>query len=150
MNRHLVAMFLFWSIGTPCVKADVPALPMRQLPWGAVDVVAPQDEWWSEIEAGWFGGLMGGTLGIAGGILGTLAGLGRARSLVLTASLAFACFGATALLAGIAAVTGGQPYHVYFPLLLGGAVMAFVFGINYPAMKRRYDGITARQHYASD
>jgi hypothetical protein len=54
------------------------------------------------------------------------------------------------LLAGLVALMLGQPYGVYYPLLLGGIITAAVCGGNYPVLRRRYDQIELRKMSAMD
>ena len=51
---------------------------------------------------------------------------------------------------GVGALLSGQPYHVYYvPLMIGG-IMATVFGINYPIIKRRNEQMELQQMRAMD
>lgn len=98
--------------------------------------------WWTELTGtyiGAFGGAGLGTLGgIYGAVAGTLAQRGRARRVVLGVHVAILATGLVALAAGIVAVSMGQPYHVFYPLLLIGVVISAVMGSLWPAMRRRY------------
>jgi hypothetical protein len=89
-------------------------------------------EWWTSQEAGLIGGIGGSAIGVFGGILGATIGLlaprGIARPLVLGAQIAMAALGVVLLGAGVYAAATGQPYHVYYPLLLGGLLAAGLMG----------------------
>jgi hypothetical protein len=115
----------------------VPGLAFAQPP--NANANAHVQEWWSEQDAGWLGGLVGGTVGIFGAVFGVTAGLGKARSFVLALALVLCGFGVLLLAFGFIAVATGQPYHVYFLFFVIGGVLAFVMGLNYPLLKRRYD-----------
>lgn len=132
MNRLLLGLSIV-MISASIAFAD--ALPPPRNFVGA----SADEPWWSETGSGWVGGILGSTVGIIGGILGTLAGLGTAKRVVVYGAIAMICFGVILLLAGIAAVVSGQPYHVYFPLLLTGSISALVFGLNLPTIRRRYE-----------
>ncbi|MCI0378792.1 MAG: hypothetical protein L0215_14385 [Gemmataceae bacterium] len=106
--------------------------------------------WWSERSAGWLGGLGGGFIGILGGTIGVLAGFGKARRLVIGLCIFCIAIGATAVLVGVVAVLVGQPWHVYYPLLLGGGIAATVCGFNLPALMRRYQQMELRRMTAMD
>src|SRR6516225_390510 len=148
MIRQLVAALLLTVISANHLMADGP--PRRELPWGEVRIVDPDQEWWSETQAGWLGGLVGGSVGILGAVYGIAAGLGLFRRFILVFTLVMTCLGITLLLAGIGAVVTGQPYHVYFlPLLIGG-IVAMVFGINYPMLKRRNEQLELQRMSALD
>ena len=95
-------------------------------------------EWWSEQDAGWIGGAIGGAIGLIGATFGILAGLGRARQFVMVLAYATIAFGILSLAVGMMALSRGQPYHVYYPLLLIGGIVTLVFGINLPFVASRY------------
>ena len=125
MNRHLGAILLL------LISANIAR---------AQDLM-PADHanaWWSATEAAWIGGGIGGAIGLIGAAFGILAGFGLARRLVIGLAVGMIASGLVTLLAGIGAVTTGQPYHVYYPLLLIGGITTFVFGLNLPFVFRRY------------
>ena len=107
------------------------------------------DPWWTSAGASLVGGLGGGAVGLLGGLLGTLMGTlgpkGKARGFVLGLHLALVVFGALVLAAGIVAVVGGQPYGVYFPLLMLGGIMACVFGGLLPVTRGVYQQAEGRR-----
>ncbi len=98
--------------------------------------------WWSEAVGTYIGAYGGAGLGVLCGTYGALAGVlaqqGKARGAVLGFHAVMVVAGVLALLGGIVAVIAGQPYHVFFPLLLLGLVTSTVMGGLYPAMKTRY------------
>jgi hypothetical protein len=106
--------------------------------------------WWRPEAGGWVGGLGGSALGILGAIVGTLAGVGVARQLCLGLAVTAITFSAACLVAGIVAASTGQPYHVYYPLLLLGGIGVVVFGANLPAIRKRFDAIELRRMTALD
>jgi hypothetical protein len=114
------------------------------------DPLKPAGAWWSDRQGGMLGGLAGGTLGVLGALVGILAGTGRARRLVLGLLELMIVICAAALLLGLTALTLGQPYAVYYPLLLLG-----VIGVAVPAglrssLKKRYEQLELRRMSAFD
>ena len=94
-------------------------------------------QWWSARAAGLVGGLLGSAMGILGALIGVLGGSGRNRRLVMTLLGVMTGAGALCLLGGIAALAAGQPYAVYYPLLLTGLI-ATVLSIGLrPVIRRR-------------
>jgi uncharacterized membrane-anchored protein len=53
--------------------------------------------------------------------------------------------GITCLIAGLVAVFAHQPYHVFYPLLLIGAILTFVMGGLLPMVLIRYRQAEARK-----
>jgi len=124
--------------------ADVPVPPKKKF----IDDAPPQ-AWWSEEEAGYLGGLVGGMAGLAGAAFGVVAGLGVARAWVRAACLVLIGAGILMLAMGFAAYASGQPWHVYFlPFVIGG-VLTVVMGVNYPVLKRRFDQLDAQEFAGS-
>jgi len=106
--------------------------------------------WWDDRTAGLIGAVAGSVIGLLGAIIGSLAGAGRGRGFVFAALRTWAIVGALALVAGLVAVTRQQPYDVYYPLLLIGA-MSTAFGLWMPvSLKRRYEATELRKMRAAD
>lgn len=99
-------------------------------------------EWWTVQTGTYIGALGGAGLGVLGGILGACAGMlapkGRGRGLVLGAMAALVAIGAVLLIASVAAVIGGQPHHVYYPLCLMGGLLTVIAGPLLPVVRMRY------------
>lgn len=95
--------------------------------------------WWDSRQAGWLGGILGSSLGILGALIGILASKGKARALVMALYRVMLVFGLFSLLAGLFAALRSQPYHVYYPLLLVGAISMIVMIANRGALRRRYE-----------
>jgi hypothetical protein len=100
------------------------------------------NHWWTAQQAGLIGGVAGSVVGIMGGLLGTIAGIyapqGKLKGLVygLTATIIGA--GGISLITGIVALLLGQPYFVYYPLLLIGSVCVISLGSLVPVIRLRY------------
>jgi hypothetical protein len=110
--------------------------------------------WWTEQEAGLIGGIAGSVLGILGGVLGTLAGLfaprGKHRLLVIGLGGFMIGTGVLLLIGGTLAAASGQPYSVYYPLLLVGFISTVVVGGVTPSIFQRYREADARRLEAEE
>lgn len=111
-------------------------------------------EWWTMQESGLVGAIVGGGLGggfgIFGGIGGALATKGRARKAVTAIYLTFTAIGILLALTGILAVAIGQPYHVWYPLLLCGGILSVLGAGLYPAILARYRAAERRKLDANE
>ncbi|MGE0488976.1 MAG: hypothetical protein AB7S38_07145 [Vulcanimicrobiota bacterium] len=93
--------------------------------------------------AGWWGGPTGGLVGAAvGSLLGLLGALVGWMAQRRQDSAAVICRAAGTLglllaLAGTGAAALGQPYHVYYPLLLCGGLAAVIFGLQAVNLQRQ-------------
>ncbi len=104
----------------------------------AGDASGAPGAWWSRARGGAIGGAIGGALGVLGGMMGVLCSLGRGRRLVLGTLAAMTAAGSAGTIAGLTALALGQPYEVWYPLLLPGALAA-VLGIALrPTAMRRF------------
>ncbi|HVS11046.1 MAG TPA: hypothetical protein VMS76_14345 [Planctomycetota bacterium] len=111
------------------------------------------EAWWSASSAGWIGAIGGGLgalVGVYGALAGTLAPRGKARALALGLHTSFLVVGGLALAAGLAALLLGQPYHVWYPLLLGGGIATAVLGGLLPVVRMRYVEAERRRLAASE
>ncbi len=98
--------------------------------------------WWTPETSNMIGAFGGAGVGILGGILGTAIGVlapkGIGRSVVLGMQMAVAGLGAGCLVTGIVAVVIGQPYTVWYPLVLIGFVATAVLGGLIPVTRNAY------------
>ena len=85
-----------------------------------------------------------------GGLIGLLAGKGKARNFVLATIKFFIALGILSLIAGVIAIVSGQPYAVWYPLLLPGFILTLVFSLNLPSIQRRYDELEIRRMTSID
>jgi hypothetical protein len=95
---------------------------------------------------GAIGGGVGGTLGgLLGAAAGYLAPRGKGRGFVLGAMGLFVALGVVQLVLGIIAVSTGQPYGIWYPMLLCGFIMSVVIGCLIPVVRSRYSQAERRR-----
>jgi hypothetical protein len=111
---------------------------------GAIALATP-GAWWSDETAGWIGGVAGSAVGLLGAALGTLTSLGRGRRFVLAGLLALGVAGLVLLAAGLVALALGQPYAVWYPLLLMGVLEPVLAFSLLPTARRRFDARPPRR-----
>lgn len=116
----------------------------------AQDALRVSDAWWGDRIGGIFGGIFGAVLGCLGGLIGTLAGCGRARTFVMSLMVAIVFIGSALIVAGTAALLVGQPYAVWFPMLLCGVIATLVFAPMWRTIHRRYEQRELEQISAVD
>ena len=112
------------------------------------------DAWWSGESAGMIGGILGSGLGILGGVIGSLVGVlaprGVGRSFVLGGIFLVILTCVLSLITGLfALLLAGQPWHVWYPLVLVGGIGIVVFGCLFPVVTRLYRHAEQRQLEAS-
>jgi hypothetical protein len=96
--------------------------PLELIPIDGMTVTNGAD-WWSGSTGGLVGGFGGAFMGLMGAVIGTLTGLGKGKKVVLALSGFIAVTGVFSLIWGIVAVSSGQSYNVYYPLLFMGGMM---------------------------
>jgi hypothetical protein len=125
--------------------------PLRLVQYGpGEDPLAMHGQWWGERTGGLVGGLLGGALGCLGAVIGWLSSTGRARSFVLVMMKILIGLGVAALLAGALAFFQGQPYAVYYPLLLLGILASVICGGLLRPIRHRYEAVELRRIRAAD
>jgi hypothetical protein len=109
------------------------------------------EPWFDPIRYAWIPGTLLGVLGGTwGAVLGILAPRGKARTLVLGGLAVLLAASAVCLVAGIAALLSGQPYGVWYGLLLAGVIGVIVLGVNVPVALNVYRQAEARKLQARD
>jgi hypothetical protein len=106
--------------------------------------------WWGNAQGGRIGGVLGTVMGLYGALIGMLASRGRGRRLGISLMSAMVILCGLMFLIGILAWSIGQPYAVWYPLLLCGAAGGVVSGSLLPVMKRRVEEIEMRKMTALD
>jgi hypothetical protein len=111
-------------------RVELGPLELVQLPAGLKSAA-----WWPESTGGWVGGIFGTLLGLLGATIGigSKQGLSPRTCLVLV-GVGLAT-GMGLLVAGLIAMLLGQPYPVYYPLLMVGVVAVVVLSITFPTIR---------------
>jgi MFS family permease len=107
------------------------------------------EPWFEPVRFGVYYGAIGGSvLGSLGGVLGSVSGWmsrrGRARGLVLGGFSFFALFGFVNLGLAAYALWTGQPRAIWYPMLLIGIVLAPLFTLLKPMVRKRYENFEMR------
>ena len=107
------------------------------------------DAWWTGEQAGWIGGIGGSALGILGGVFGVVCGLlaprGKGRLFVLGMMSTVVIIACAVVIVGLVALFLGQPYAVWYPLLLMGVLGGGIFGAMIPVIRNVYRHAEQRQ-----
>ena len=105
--------------------------------------------WFDARMSNLIGGFAGAGIGILGGTFGAAVGMmapkAKGRAIILGCMLGAAILGACVFVVGIVAVSLGQPYHVWYPMVLLGALLAGLFGGLRPVIRKRYQEAEARR-----
>lgn len=114
------------------------------------DPLSQGSAWLTPQQANWLGGVLGSLVGITGALIGILAGFGRARAFNLILIDALLVCGVVLAVAGGIVWGMGQPFHVYYPLLLTGGIVIFVLGLNRGTTRKAYEARELRRMQAVD
>lgn len=106
--------------------------------------------WWSDRAGRLAGAVFGGVIGCIGGVVGWLGAKGKARALVLGTIKGLIAFGSVAAIGGIAALVTQQPYGVWYPLVLIGALSVIIFPLCLRRCSERYREIELRRIISMD
>lgn len=90
---------------------------------------AAKEGWWSGRSGMRIRNYGGAAMGVLLGLAGALIGAGKARGVINGILMAVLLAGLAALVAGLAALSFGQPYGVFYPLMilgLGGTILSAV------------------------
>ncbi len=123
------ALLLVLTVAPAPVGTDLAQLTLASQPWFD--------------NPGVVGGLLGAGVGVfGGGIYGPLVGIcaprGIAKSLVFAYHFVMLALGVVLLLAGVVALAQGQPYGVWYALLLPGALLTVLMSAFTPMLRLRY------------
>lgn len=132
-------------------RGTVQLSPLRLVQYApSEDAARAPGAWWGPRMAGVVGGLTGGVIGLMGAVIGVLAQKGRGRSLALAFLKAMITVGAVALALGAVALLRSQPYEVFYPLLLVGALSFVIPLFLQPVVRRHYEDLELRKMTAQD
>ena len=88
------------------------------------------------------GGILGGGIGLMGGIYGTTLGIliprGKGKGFVFALHWTFLTIGVVLLVAGLTALIVGQPYGVWYALILPGALSTVLMGVFTPLVRNLF------------
>ncbi len=107
--------------------------------------------WFDPNHYAWIpGSAYGLAAGLMGGLVAWLAPRGRARNFILRAWFALWAVAVVLLVAGFVALAQGQPWGVWYGLLLPGAVGTLVVGANSVVVQKTYRQVEERRLAAKD
>jgi hypothetical protein len=107
--------------------------------------------WFDPNHYAWVPGTVYGVVaGVLGGLVGVQAPRGRARSFILRAWLALWGVAVVLLVAGFVALAQGQPWGIWYGLLLPGAIGTLVVGANSYVVRKTYQQVEERRVAAKD
>ena len=109
------------------------------------------EPWFDPNHYAWIPGtLYGVAAGVMGALVGWLAPKGRARSFILRGWFSLWAAGVALLVIGLVAMANGQPWGVWYGLLLPGAIGTLVVGANSLVILKRYREAEERRVAAKD
>jgi len=88
--------------------------------------------------------------GMLGGLAGWLVPRGRAKKFILRAWFTMWVISLALLVAGIVALINGQPWGIWYGLVLPGAIGTLVMGANSLVILKRYREVEQRRVSAKD
>lgn len=109
------------------------------------------EPWFEPNQYAWIPGTVYGVLAaLMAGVVAWLVPLGRSRALILRAWFTLWGAGVALLAAGVVALINGQPWGVWYALLLPGAIGTLVVGANSLVILKRYRDMEERRLAAKD
>ena len=105
-----------------------------------IQFLAQSEPWFSSQNQAIIGGALGGAVGLLGAIYGTALGLllprGKGKRFIFGLHWISLAFGVSLLAAGITALLTGQPYGVWYALLLPGLIATLLLSLFTPLLTR--------------
>ncbi len=106
----------------------------------ALQFIAQTEPWIAAPHQAIVGAVLGAGVGMLGGIYGTMVGLlvprGKGKRFVFGRHWSFLAVGVVLLATGITALVSGQPYGVWYALLLPGLISTALLAIFTPMLGR--------------
>lgn len=124
-------------------------LELVEFPEGGPGAAAP-GAWWSDQTAGLIGGVGGSVIGCLAGLLAWLASTGRSRTFVVRTVQVLIALGGLLGICAVTALASRQPYAVWFPLLLGSALLLGILPPRLREFRRRYEELELRKMASVD
>src|SRR5579863_8925820 len=107
--------------------------------------------WFDANHYAWIPGAAYGVIaGLMGGLVGWLAPRGRARVFILRGWFALWAIALVLHVAGFVGLAQGQPWGVWYGLLLPGAIGTLVVGANSLVVRKTYEKVEERRLAAKD
>jgi MFS family permease len=107
--------------------------------------------WFDPDQYAWIPGTAYGLVaGLLGGLVGWLVPRGRARNFILRTWFTVWAAAVALLVLGIVALANGQPWGVWYGLLLPGAIATLVVGANSLVILKKYREVEERRLAAKD
>ena len=109
------------------------------------------EPWFDPIRYAWIPGTAYGlAVGVMGGMVGWLAPQGRARTFILRAWFTLWAVAVAFVVLGFFALGKGQPWGVWYGLLLPGVIGTLVVGATSLVILKRYRDVEQRRLSAKD
>jgi hypothetical protein len=109
------------------------------------------EPWFDAVRYAWIPGTAYGVVaGLMGGLVCWFVPRGQARNFILGAWFAVWALAVGLLIVGIVALLIGQPWGIWYGLLLPGAIGTLVVGVNSLVILKRYREIEERRLAAKD
>ena len=109
------------------------------------------EPWFNPNQYAWIPGTAYGlAAGLAAGLVVWLVPRGRARNFIVRAWFMLSAVAVALLIVGFVALAQGQPWGVWYGLLLPGAIGTLVVGANSVAIQKRYWEVEERRLAAKD
>ena len=106
--------------------------------------------WFDDRTAGLLGAVLGSSLGIWGAMIGFLASRGKARLFAIASANVILVVGIVTLVFGGVAAALGQPYSVYYTLLLIGALVVIIIGLLRRNLAKVYEAAELKRMRSMD
>ncbi len=109
------------------------------------------EPWFDPIEYAWIPGTaLGLVAGLMAGLVVWLVPRGRAKNIIVPAWFTFWGVAVALFIAGLVALAQGQPWGVWYGLLLPGVIGTLVIGANSVVILKRYREVEERRLAARD
>jgi peptidoglycan/LPS O-acetylase OafA/YrhL len=109
------------------------------------------EPWFDPTQYAWIpGAVYGVAAGLMAALVGWLVPQGRARALILRGWFALWAIAVALLIVGVVAMVQGQPWGVWYGLVLPGVIGTLVVGANTVIILKRYRDVEERRLVSKD